>query len=376
MQLQPPPPVPLFSAEAALSGIDVAQVLRGVIESQRYILGPQVEAFERGLAAYVGVAHGVGVASGTDALVLALRAFEIGPGKRVVTVTNAGYYGSTAIAAVGAEPVYVDVDEATLTLSPRALAQALQGQAAQAVIVTHLYGQLADMASIAALCRDAGVPLIEDCAQAHGARRAGRMAGAWGQLGCFSFYPTKNLGALGDGGALVTDDEALAQTLRTLRQYGWGQKYEVVQRGGGNSRLDEMQAAILNAKLPRLDAANACRRAIAARYNQAFADLPLRLPASTGEDHVAHLYVVRTPRRDALRTHLAAAGVASEVHYPIADHLQPVRAGLGQAPGLPVSEAACGEVLTLPCFPALSDAQVARVIDVVRQFHEGDACES
>lgn len=371
-----PPPlanVPLFSAEAAAFGLDLGQVLHEVLDSQRYILGPQVQAFERAFAAYVGVAHAVGVANGTDALELALRALGIGPGQRVVTVANAGFYGSTAIRMVGATPVYVDVDEATLTLSPAALRQVLATQAVGAVIVTHLYGQLADMAAIAALCQQAGVALIEDCAQAHGARRDGRCAGAWGEIGCFSFYPTKNLGALGDGGALVTDDAALAERLRSLRQYGWRAKYEVVLPDGCNSRLDELQAAVLGAKLPRLDAANAERRAIAVRYQRAFADLPLRLPASTGEDHVMHLYVVRTARRAALRAHLAAAGVATDIHYPIADHLQPLLVAEAEPPALPASEAACAEVLTLPCFPGLGDEQVQRVIDAVRGFHEGGA---
>lgn len=365
--------VPMFSADAALSGIDLEQVLRGVIDSRRYILGAQVQAFEAAFAAHAGVAHGIGVANGTDALELALRAVGIGAGQRVLTVANAGFYGSTAIRAIGAVPVYADVDAATLTLSPAALRQALGAQAVQAVIVTHLYGQLADMAAIAALCRGAGVPLIEDCAQAHGARRDGRRAGAWGEVGCFSFYPTKNLGALGDGGALVTDDGALAERLRGLRQYGWRAKYEVVLAGGRNSRLDELQAAVLNARLPRLDVVNAERRAIAARYNQAFAGLPLRLPASTAEDHVAHLYVVRSTRRAALQAHLAAVGVATDIHYPIADHQQPLLAGGGQLPALPVSEAACAEVLSLPCFPGLEDEQVQRVIDAVRGFHEGRA---
>lgn len=363
------PAVPLFSAEAAAFGLDLGQVLREVVDSQRYILGPRAQAFEAAFAAYVGVAHGIGVANGTDALELALRALDVGPGRRVVTVANAGFYGSTAIRAVGATPVYVDVDDDTLNLAPAALASVLSAGNVHAVIVTHLYGQLADVAAIAALCRDAGVPLVEDCAQAHGARRDGRSAGAWGRIGAYSFYPTKNLGALGDGGALVTDDAALAERLRQLRQYGWRAKYEVVLSGGCNSRLDEIQAAVLHAKLPGLDAANARRRAIAARYNQAFADLPLRLPASTGDDYVAHLYVLRTARRAALQAHLAAAGVACEVHYPIADHLQPVLAVAGMPPSLPVSEAACAQVLTLPCFVGLGDAQVAQVIDAVRGFH-------
>ncbi|MBK6869268.1 MAG: DegT/DnrJ/EryC1/StrS family aminotransferase [Burkholderiales bacterium] len=373
MTASPAPTVPLFTAEAASFGLDLAPLLQGVVDSGRYILGPRVQAFEAAFAAYVGVAHGIGVANGTDALELALRALDIGPGRRVVTVANAGFYGSTAIRAVGATPVYVDVDEVSLTLSPAGLAEALAGQAVDAVIVTHLYGQLADVAAIADLCSVAGVPLIEDGAQAHGARRDGRAAGAWGRIGAFSFYPTKNLGALGDGGALVTQDAALADRLRSLRQYGWCAKYEVALAGGRNSRLDELQAAVLSAKLPLLDAANTQRRAVAARYHAALADLPLRLPPSTGEDFVAHLYVLRTPHRAALQAHLAAAGIACDVHYPVADHRQPLLAGSAAAPILPVSEAACTQVLTLPCFPGLRDQQIEQVIAAVRGFHEGGA---
>lgn len=364
------PDVPLFSAAAAAQGLDLAAVLREVVESQRYVLGPCVQAFEKAFAAYVGVPHAIGVANGTDALTIALRGLGLGTGQRVLTVANAGFYSSTAIRAVGAEPVYADVDATTLNLSPAALADALAGPPLGAVVVTHLYGQLADMPAIAALCRAARVPLIEDCAQAHGARRDGRLSGAWGDVGCFSFYPTKNLGALGDGGALVTADAALAERMRALRQYGWGAKYEVVMGGGSNSRLDELQAAVLCAKLPLLDAANARRRAIAARYGAAFAHLPLQAPRAEAEDYVAHLYVVRSARRDALRAHLAAQGIASDVHYPIADHRQPVQASACAGVHLPVTESACDQVLTLPCFPGMTDEQADRVIAEVSSFHE------
>lgn len=361
-------PIPLFSAEAAAFGLDLPRIVGEVIASQRYVLGAQVEAFEAAFAAYVGVRHAVSVANGTDALELGLRGLAVGAGDRVITVANAGFYASTAIRVVGATPVYVDVDERTLNLSPTALAAALSSAAVRAVIVTHLYGQLADMDAIARLCAEAGVPLIEDCAQAHGARMGERQAGSWGVVACFSFYPTKNLGALGDGGALVTDDGDLAQRLRRLRQYGWQEKYRVVSAGGRNSRLDEMQAAVLAAKLPHLDRANAERRAIASRYNQALADLPLRLPASVGDDYVAHLYVLRSTRREALRAFLGDAGIATDVHYPLPDHWQPVL-GERAVMFLPVTEAACAQVLSLPCFPGLSEPQIDRVVGAVRQFH-------
>lgn len=361
--------VPLFCAASAAQGLDLPAILRGVVESQRYMMGPRVHAFEEAFAAYVGVPHAIGVANGTDALEIALRGLGIGPGQRVLTVANAGFYASTAIRAVGAEPVYAEIDAATLTLAPAALARALAGQRLHAVVATHMYGQLADVEAIAAQCKASGVPLIEDCAQAHGARRDGRQAGAWGDIGCFSFYPTKNLGALGDGGALVAKDSALAERLRALRQYGWGTKYEVVHGGGRNSRLDELQAAVLEAKLPLLDEANARRRAIAARYGAAFAKLPLQAPLAQGGDYVAHLYAVRSTQREAFRAHLAAQGIASDVHYPVPDHRQPVVAAACEDVRLPITEAACAQVLSLPCFLGMTDSQVDQVIAAVSSFH-------
>ena len=318
--------VPFFTTQGMSFDVDLAACIQRVLEQGQFVLGPQVRAFETAFADYVGAAHAIGVANGTDALTLALRALGVGPGQRVATAANAGYYASTAIAHVGAVAQYVEVDEDSLTLSPAALAQALHGaDKPAAVIATHLYGRMADMPALAALCAQARVPLVEDAAQAHGAILGGRKAGAWANVACFSFYPTKNLGAVGDGGALTTSDGALAQRLRALRQYGWQQrKYEVALPGGMNSRLDELQAAVLLAKLPLLDAANAARRTVAAHYNAAFAGLPVRCPSGLDESHVAHLYVLRTPRRDALRAHLLAQGVGCEVHYPIADHRQPV----------------------------------------------------
>ena len=363
--------VPFFSAAGAAFGIDLGACLKQVADSGWYVLGPGVRDFEAAFARYVGVDHAIGVANGTDAIALALRALGVGAGQRVLTVANAGCPGSAAIAQVGAEVDWVDVDEQSLTMAPGALATALAAGPAAAVIATHLYGQMADLPAIAALCQQAGVPLIEDCAQAHGAALQGRRAGSWGALGCFSFYPTKNLGALGDGGAVVTPDAALAERLRALRQYGWARKYEVTLAGCVNSRLDELQAAVLLAKLPHLHAANARRRAIAARYSAALADLPLACPPAPGPEHVMHLYVVRTPRRAALQAHLAACGIASDVHYPIADHRQPIWAGRS-VPPLPVTEAACAQVLSLPCYPGLTDAQADAVIEAVRGFFAKD----
>jgi dTDP-4-amino-4,6-dideoxygalactose transaminase len=264
-------------------------------------------------------------------------------------------------------PAYVEIDEATLLMDPEALVAGL-GARTRAVILTHLYGRLADVASIARIARERGVALIEDCAQAHGARAAGGMAGTHGVLGCFSFYPTKNLGAIGDAGAVVTGDRALAAKLRALRTYGWGAKYHCTMEGGMNSRMDELQAAVLRVKLPRLDGWNRRRRDIAARYGKAIRhpDIVLPPPASAGSD-VAHLFVVRTAQRDALRGHLEATGVATDVHYPIPDHRQP-GAGAASPSGLPRTERACAEVLSLPCYPELTDAEIDAVATACNQW--------
>jgi dTDP-4-amino-4,6-dideoxygalactose transaminase len=333
-----------------------------VIAGGRFILGQACEGFEAAFARYCGAADCVGVANGTDALELALRALGIGAGARVATVANAGMYSTAAILAVGARPVFIDIDPDTLVLSPAALRAA---ERFDAVIVTHLYGRMAEMPEILAAVQ--GAPVIEDCAQAHGAALDGRKAGIWGTLGCFSFYPTKNLGALGDGGAVVTSDAALATRLRRLRQYGWTARYRAELPGGMNSRLDEMQAAMLLVLLPHLDGWNACRRAIAARYRAALGECGLiwTRPAPEGAD-VAHLCVVRSSARNPLRAALAESGIDSDVHYPILDYRQPaVVAAIGESGPLAESELATASVLTLPCFPEMTDAEIGAVIDAV-----------
>ena len=362
-----PRKVPLFSAALVHQGMDLAAVLARVLESNSFVMGKEVAGFEEEFASHIGVRHCVSVANGTDALELALRALDLQPGQKVACVANAGFYSATAIHLAGGVPLYVDVDEQTLTMALPALEQALREKPA-AVIATHLYGQLAPIERLVQMCRSAGVPLVEDCAQSHGASRGGRRAGSFGDIACFSFYPTKNLGALGDGGAVVTGSDALAIRLKGLRQYGWSKKYEVALLGGCNSRLDELQAAVLREKLPLLDRHNARRRAIAARYNDAFASLPLRLPASVAEDFVAHLYVMRTSQRELLRAHLADHGVATDVHYPIVDTRQPAFAGRHDATSLPVSEAACATAMSLPCFPGLPDEDVEQVVQAVLSF--------
>ncbi len=362
--------VPFFSTQAIHQGFDAQAAFARVLKSHWYVLGDEVKAFERDFAAYCGVDYCVSLANGTDALELALRAVGAGPGSTVMVVANAGFYSSTAVHLVGAQPIYGDVDAASLTMCPKALAKALSQALVlpQAIIATHLYGQLAAIDEISALARQYGIALIEDCAQSHGAQLDGQRCGSFGDIACFSFYPTKNLGALGDGGAVVTNSLTLAATVRSLRQYGWSSKYRNDLPMGRNSRLDELQAAVLNDKLPQLDAANAQRRAIAQFYSAELGGLPLTLPMSTGDDFVAHLYVMRTEQRDALRARLDAQGIATDVHYPVADHQQKAYAHHHAQVSLPVTEAACATALTLPCYPNMPQADQKRVVQAVRGF--------
>ena len=346
---------------------EIDAAVRCVLDGGRYILGEEVSAFEREFAAWIGVEHAIGVGSGTDALVLALRCLGIGPGDAVVTVAHTAVATVAAIRLAGAEPVLVDVDPATQVMDPQALARVLEapaGKRIRAIVPVHLYGHPADVAAIGALAQRAGIALVEDCAQAHGAASGGRRVGSFGAFGAFSFYPTKNLAAFGDGGALVCRDPALAERARLLRQYGWKERY-VSAHEGMNTRLDELHAAMLRVRLRHLDADNERRRAIARRYSAAFADLDLGLPfEAPGCMHVFHQYVVRSAGRDALREALAARGVGTLIHYPVPVHRQPAYAALA-ATALPVTERLCGEILSLPMFPELADAQVEAIVAAV-----------
>jgi dTDP-4-amino-4,6-dideoxygalactose transaminase len=354
-------PVNDLSRRARTDGDAVASAILNVAASGRYVLGASVATFEREFADFCGVAHCIGVANGSDALELALRALDIGPGDDVLTVANAAMYSTLAIRAVGATPVYADVDPANLLMTATLVEKAITSRT-RAIIVTHLYGRLGDIEALTELAHDVRIPLVEDCAQAHGARRGGRRAGSFGTIGCFSFYPTKNLGAIGDGGALTTSDVTLAERLRSLRQYGWEEKYVVAHAGGRNSRLDELHAAVLLARLSGLDAANSRRRAIAERY-AGIRNPAIRLPGPADAGNVVHLYVVRSTERGSLRVHLAARGVETAVHYPVPDHHQPLIAPTYARTSLPVTERACGEVLSLPCFPELTADEIDQVID-------------
>ena len=351
--------------DPALSS-ELLAVVQRVLTRGWYVLGPELEAFETEFAAYCGAAYTVGVANCTDGLELALRALDIRPGQEVATVANAGMYGTTAILRAGAIPLYIDVDERDLNMSPDALRAAISSNTA-AVLVTHLYGRMARIEELIAIADEAGIPVVEDCAHSHGARRNGRLCGTWGALGCFSFYPTKNLGALGDAGAVVTSDATLARKVRALGQYGWTSKYRSTLPGGKNSRMDEIQAAVLRAKLPHLDAWNARRREIAAQYSGGLAKCDLVLPQATGEpDDAAHLYVIRSRRRDQIRETLCVDGIGTDIHYPVPDHLQPSMRGVPvRITPLTITERSTREILTLPCFPELTCDEADQVIRAV-----------
>lgn len=336
-----------------------------VLASGWYILGTEVAAFESEFAAYCGSRHCVAVADGLDALHLILRGYGIGPGDEVIVPSNTFIATWLAVSQTGARPVPVDPDPLTHNIDPSRVEAAITPRT-RAVMPVHLYGQPADMAPLQALAQRHSLKLIEDAAQAHGARYQGRRAGNLGDAAGFSFYPGKNLGALGDGGAITTDDDALADRLRQLRNYGSRVKYQHDLQGV-NSRLDELQAAVLRAKLPGLDADNAARRRVAGFYLESLQGLPLTLPeVLPGTEPVWHLMVVRSPRRQALQAALSAAGIGHQVHYPKACHLQGAYAGQSW-PSLPLAEQLQHEVLSLPMAPYLTADDVTRVTDVLRQ---------
>ncbi|HEV2852098.1 MAG TPA: DegT/DnrJ/EryC1/StrS family aminotransferase [Thermoanaerobaculia bacterium] len=336
-----------------------------VLHSGWYILGPELEAFEQAFAAYHGVSHAVGVANGTDAIELALRALGIGPGDEVITVAHTAVATVCAVERTGATPVLVDIDEATCTLDSAAAAAAVTPRT-KAIVPVHLYGHPADMEALTELAARHGLAVVEDCAQAHGARIEGRLAGTIGHLGAFSFYPTKNLGAYGDGGAVITGDAALAERVRRLRNYGQEDRYHHAERGQ-NSRLDEMQAALLRVKLAHLDGHNAIRRRLAGEYSWRLTGVTTP-SCRAGVEPVFHLYVVRHPQRDPLMKALGARGIGTLIHYPVPVHLQKGYRDLGYAPGsLPVTERTADEILSLPLYVGLTPEAVASVSDAVNE---------
>ena len=363
--------VPFIRLDAAHPELfaELMEVVERVARDSAFTLGPLLESFEEDFAAYCEAEHGVGVSSGTAALELALRGLGIGPGDEVIVPTYSFIATAEAVSTVGATPRIVDVDPDTALLTAEAVEAALTPRT-RCVIPVHLFGRPVDMDPLLALCRERGIAVIEDACQAHGARYKGQRVGSIGDAGCFSFYPTKNLGGWGDGGALVTNDALLADRVRLLRSHGESPRHNH-QLATGTDRLDTLQAAILQVKLGHLDDWNQSRRDAAAALSAGLAESELILPepAAGDSDHVYHLFVVRSAARDALRDHLDSCGVASAIHYPTPIHLQPAYAELGLGPGsLPVAERLATENCSLPLFPAIEDSQIAEIVAAVESF--------
>jgi dTDP-3-amino-3,4,6-trideoxy-alpha-D-glucose transaminase len=365
------PRIPFLALSLHEDAAAVRAAIDRVVSSGWFVLGPELDAFESEFAAACGAARAVGVGSGTDAIALALKALGIGPGDEVITTPLSAAFTALAVLMVGARPVFADVDAHRLTLDAGAVASAVTSRT-RAVLPVHLYGQAADMTAIERVASRYHLAIVEDCCQAHLATAAGRPVGTIGAAGAFSFYPTKNLGAFGDGGAVVTNDSSLAERIARLRNGGQAARYRH-QEPGINSRLDEVQAAILRARLPFLARWTARRRAGAAAYRNALAGSPATTPIEGDAGHVYHLFVVRTPRRGAddrrgaLQQHLAERGIETLVHYPVPIPLQPAMAGTSPA-ACPVAAAACDEVLSLPLHPYFGDRDIADVAAAVREF--------
>ena len=358
--------VPFMSLAPGEDAADIRSAIDRVINSGWFVLGPELEAFEAEFAAAMRAPYAVGVGTGTDAIALTLRALGIGPGDEVITTPLSAAYTALAVMMTGARPVFADIDPVRMTIAPDQIARAI-GPRTRAILPVHLYGQPADMAAIEHLAATHNLAIVEDCCQAHLATAAGRPVGTIGVAGAFSFYPTKNLGALGDAGAVVTRDAALADRIRRLRNGGQSDRYHH-ETAGVNSRLDEMQAAILRARLPRLAGWTATRRARAATYRSALAGAPVDVPNECDAGHVYHLFVVRsrdTRARAALQAQLAASGIETLIHYPVPIPRQPALAATTPA-DCPVATRACDEVLSLPLYPALTDADVIRIASAIK----------
>ncbi|MBM4430583.1 MAG: DegT/DnrJ/EryC1/StrS family aminotransferase [Chloroflexi bacterium] len=364
--------IPVLDLKAQYAAIEqeIDAAIKEVLLSGQFILGPAVRELEQKVATYCGCKYGVGVASGTDALRLTLTALGIGSGDEVITTPFTFIATANTISHCGARPVFVDIDPRTYNIDPAAIEAAITKRT-KAIVPVHLYGQPADMDPIMGLAEAHGLCVIEDAAQAIGARYKGRRAGSIGHAGCLSFYPTKNLGAYGDGGMVVTNDAALAEKVDVLRRQGGKQKYhaEVL---GFNSRLDTLQAAILGVKLKYLDTWNEARRQVAQRYNDLLAGLPVTTPYESPDVyHVYHQYTIRVEQRDALAVYLKEQGIGTMVYYPVSLHLQELYADLGYGEGsLPASEAASREVLSLPMYPELTKTQQQKVVRAIREFYE------
>jgi len=351
---------------------EIDDAVQSVLEKGWYILGENVRGFETEFASFIGAEYAVSVASGTDAIEIALRACGIGEGDGVITVSHAAVATVAAIELTGAVPVLVDIDPVSYTVDPNCIEDVLKKNIdgfIKAIIPVHLYGHPADMDSIMEIAQKLGLIVIEDCAQSTGATYKGKLTGTFGHCGCFSFYPTKNLGAFGDGGLITTDDNALAEKIRLLRQYGWRERY-VSAIAGLNSRLDEIQAAILRVKLRYLPEENATRQKIASQYSQLLSHSSVVVPnVSPKCGHVFHQYVIRTPRRDNLKAYLSEQGIGTLIHYPVPIHKQPAYEGrLKESCPLHVTEATAQQVLSLPMYPQLMEAEVQKMAEIILEW--------
>ncbi len=350
------------TAPEVMSQIETA--VAAVLASGWYVMGPQHSALETELSEYLGVAHTVLLGNGTDALELALAAVGVGPGHTVLGIANAGAYTTVAVRLLGATPIYCDVSPDTLLATGPLVREALDRAEIKptAIVVTHLFGAMAPIEEIVAVAREYGIAVVEDCAQSIGARSGGRQSGSFADIATTSFYPTKNLGALGDGGAVFTDDADLAQSVRRMRQYGWDSKYHIGYDHGRNSRMDELQAAIVRVKLPYLDGWNERRREIHSRYETAIVDgSGARLLNSSSPSFTAHLAVLVADDRARVKEHFTAAGIGTDVHYPVPDHQQGFPTNPPAPVSLPATERAAGSVLSLPMFPELTESEIDRV---------------
>jgi len=363
--------VPFLTLVPGEDAADVTRAIDRVVARGWFVLGPEVEAFEAEFAAAMGAAHAVGVGTGTDAIALILRALGIGAGDDVITTPLSAAYSALAIVMAGARPVFADIDPERLTIDPESLEAAITSRT-RAVLPVHLYGQAADMTAIARIASRHDLAIVEDCCQAHLATADGRPVGTIGVAGAFSFYPTKNLGALGDGGAVITGDAALAERIARLRNGGQASTYRHIEPGI-NSRLDEMQAAILRARLPRLRAWTETRRRLAHAYRAALAGAPLVVPPERDPGHVYHLFVVRSAARRELQSHLAARGIETLIHYPIPISQQPAFEAAAPA-ACPVADRVCDEIVSLPLHPALAEDDVRYVAAALNAFERTDEC--
>ena len=359
--------VPMFNLSYVTDVEKLTEIASSVLNSSQHILGQNVTDFERVFANYIGVKECIGVANGSDALVIALRALGVNRNDEVATVANAGFYTCAALNQIGAQPIFIDIDLDSQLIDPKDFKSKVLINKIKFLVVTHLYGQVAPIKELLDICIENGIRVLEDCAQAHGAQVDGKKVGSFCDISTFSFYPTKNLGAVGDGGAVLTNNIELAEKVRKIRQYGWGKKYEVEIENGVNSRLDELQAAFLLEKLENLDTWNKQRISIAEQYTKAFTGAKVKVLSNTLEG-VAHLFVVLSDNRKELIDHLAKHKIQSAIHYPIADHKQKIYENRFKDIKLPITEDSVGKILSLPIYPGMKQEDINHIISAVTSF--------